>query len=178
MALSSGERSHLAIQLFRSTILTLQNSKLDLDTVVVTGSEKIREICLEYSVQTLPEAINSDLNQILGEACRCAYEYNYKQIILIPSDLANPNFQILKQFTDSPINENHLTIFPSYDGGTNCLISTLPILFPFQYGKGSAMMHIEMGRKHGYITELVDIESFRLDIDTIEDLKSVESKFS
>jgi 2-phospho-L-lactate guanylyltransferase (CobY/MobA/RfbA family) len=47
-------------------------------------------------------------------------------------------------------------------------------LYPLQYGKGSALKHIDIAIGHGYQTELVDTEAFRLDIDTIEDLQLME----
>ena len=176
LALDKEERSKIAIKLFRNTISNLIKSNLDIDIIVVTGSLLVREICLEYSIKFITEPANSDLNKILEESCRWAFEKNYKQAIIIPSDLANPNFSLLTNYTwkDTDPNQKKLTIFPSYDGGTNCLITSLPILYPLQYGKGSALKHIDIAIGHGYQTELVDTEAFRLDIDTIEDLQLME----
>ena len=176
LALDPEERSKIAIKLFRNTISNLIKSNLDIDIIVVTGSLLVREICMEYSIQYITESVNSDLNKILEESCLWAHEKNYKQTIIIPSDLASPNFSLLANYTlkDNDPNQNKLTIFPSYDGGTNCLITSLPILYPLQYGKGSALKHISIAKDYGYHTELVDTEAFRLDIDTIEDLQLME----
>jgi len=177
LALGIDERSKIAIKLFRNTISNLLKCSLDIDIIVVTGSTLVREICLEFSIPYITEPVNSDLNKILEESCNWAHGNSYKQVIIIPSDLANPNFSLLAKYTlkdtDTTI-QNKLTIFPSYDGGTNCLISSLPILYPLQYGKGSALKHIDIANSHGYKTELVDTEAFRLDIDTIEDLHLME----
>lgn len=176
LALDPEERSKIAIKLFRNTISNLLKSSLDIDIIVVTGSLLVREICMEYSIQYIAETVNSDLNKILEDSCLWAHEKNYKQAIIIPSDLASPNFSLLANYTlkDNYPNQNKLTIFPSYDGGTNCLITSLPIMYPLQYGKGSALKHIEIAKDYGYQTELVDTEAFRLDIDTIEDLQLME----
>ena len=176
LALDPEERSKIAIKLFRNTISNLLKSSLDIDIIVVTGSLLVREICMEYSIQFITERVNSDLNKILEDSCLWALEKNYKQTIIIPSDLASPNFSLLANYTlkDNDPNQNKLTIFPSYDGGTNCLITSLPILYPLQYGKGSALKHIAIAKDYGYHTELVDTEAFRLDIDTIEDLQLME----
>jgi 2-phospho-L-lactate guanylyltransferase len=176
LALDFEERSKIAIKLFRNTISNLLNSSLDIDIIVVTGSSSVREICMEYSIQFITEKVNSDLNKILEDSCLWALEKNYKKAIIIPSDLANPNFSLLAKYTlkDNDLNQNKLTVFPSYDGGTNCLITSLPILYPLQYGRGSALKHISIAKDYGYQTELVDTEEFRLDIDTIEDLQLME----
>jgi 2-phospho-L-lactate/phosphoenolpyruvate guanylyltransferase len=176
LALDPEERSKIAIKLFRNTISNLIKCNLDIDIIVVTGSLLVREICREYSIQFITERVNSDLNKILEESCLWAHDQNYKQAIIIPSDLATPNFSLLANYTlkNMDANQNKLTIFPSYDGGTNCLITSLPILYPLQYGKGSALKHIAIAKDYGYQTELVDTEAFRLDIDTIEDLQLME----
>ena len=176
LALDPEERSKIAIKLFRNTISNLIKCNLDIDIIVVTGSLLVREICREYSIQFITERVNSDLNKILEESCLWAHDQNYKQAIIIPSDLATPNFSLLANYTlkNMDANQNKLTIFPSYDGGTNCLITSLPILYPLQYGKGSALKHIAIAKDYCYQTELVDTEAFRLDIDTIEDLQLME----
>ncbi|NBU98178.1 MAG: 2-phospho-L-lactate guanylyltransferase [Spirochaetia bacterium] len=177
LALDSTERSMIAIKLFRNTISNLLKSTLDIDIIVVTGSMLVREICMEFSLPYITEPPDSDLNKILEESCTWATDKNYKQVIIIPSDLANPNFSLLAKYLYKEADtsdQNKLTIFPSYDGGTNCLITSLPILYSLQYGKGSALKHIEIAKSHGYHTELIDTEAFRLDIDTIEDLQLME----
>ncbi len=176
IAIEPEERSKLAIKLFKKTITNLLKSNLKLDLVVVTGSEVVLDICKQFGVKTIEEPKNSDLNKILEEACQWANGKHYKQAIIIPSDLANPNFLLLNKFMNFHSEENikKITIFPSYDGGTNCLITSLPILYPLQYGKGSALKHIEKAMSFGYQSELLDIEEFRLDIDTIEDLQLME----
>lgn len=167
-------RRRLAMALFRQVLGFLKDNQPDHDVLVVTGSDKVVQVATELRVQTLPER-GTGLNSAVSQAAKWA-ESRHKSICILPADLADPDPADLAQLLAYPRDKPSVTIAPSHDGGTNCLIVSPPNAIPFCYGPGSSQAHQSKAVALEIACTIAPLSSFAWDIDTSADLHRLRLK--
>lgn len=59
------------------------------------------------------------------------------------------------------------------DGGTNALLVSPPNMIAPAFGHNSCQRHIDLTREQGYEPSVLDVPALSLDVDTIDDIKSL-----
>lgn len=171
--LPAAARERLAMALFRQVLAFLGANQPSQDVLVVTGSEQVKSAAGEYGAQTLAEE-GQDLSSAITQAARWA-KGQYRTICVLPADLADPDADDLAQLLNYP-REKAVTIAPSHDGGTNCLIVSPPDAIDFHYGPDSCRAHQDAAVAHGLACTIAPLSSFAYDIDTSDDLARFSQK--
>ncbi|MCF6232370.1 MAG: 2-phospho-L-lactate guanylyltransferase [Rhodobacteraceae bacterium] len=167
-------RRRLAIALFRQVLTFLRDNQPAHGVLVVTGSDKVIQVAGEYKALTLLEA-DTGLNNAISQAAEWA-KSRYKSICILPADLADPDPDDLAQLLAYPRDGRYITIAPSHDGGTNCLITSPPGTIAFRYGPGSSHAHQREAVANGIACTIAPLSSFAWDIDTSADLHRLRLK--
>jgi len=172
--LPAAARARLAMALFRQVLRFLQDHQPGHNVLVVTSSDAVAKTAVEHGAQILNETATG-LNKAVSQAAIWARS-NYKSICILPADLADPEANDLAQLLSYPRDGRTITIAPSHDGGTNCLIATPPDVIAFRYGPGSSLAHqLEAEKNHATCT-IAPLSSFAYDIDTSVDLQRLRWK--
>ncbi|VAW00094.1 hypothetical protein MNBD_ALPHA07-1934 [hydrothermal vent metagenome] len=174
LVLPAAARARLAMALFRQVLRFLNDHQPGHDVLVVTGSDAVAKTASEFGAQILNETATG-LNKAVAQAAIWA-KPNYKSICILPADLADPEAADLAQLLHFPRNERSITIAPSHDGGTNCLIASPPDVIAFRYGPGSSLAHQLEAEKCGAACTIAPLSSFAYDIDTSTDLQRLRWK--
>ncbi len=172
--LSAPARARLAMALFRQVLGFLKRNQPGHDILVVTGSEEVAKAATELGALILNETATG-LNEAVTEAALWA-KPNYQSICILPADLADPEAADLAQLLGYPREGRTITIAPSQDGGTNCLIASPPDVIAFRYGPGSSLAHQSEAEKSHAACTIAPLSSFAHDIDTSADLHRLRLK--
>ena len=167
-------RRRLAMALFRQVLTFLRDNQPAHDVLVITGSDKVIQVAGEYNALTLLETV-SGLNNAISQAANWA-KPRYKSICILPADLADPDPADLAQLLTYPRDGRYVTIAPSHDGGTNCLIASPPDAIAFRYGPGSSRAHQREAVANNIACTIAPLSSFAWDIDTSADLHRLRLK--
>ncbi len=167
-------RRRLAIALFRQVLTFLRDNQPAHDVLVVTRSKKVIQVAEEYDALTLSET-DTGLNNAVSQAAQWA-KSRYKSICILPADLADPDPGDLAQLLAYPRNGRYVSIAPSHDGGTNCLIASPPDAIAFRYGPGSSHAHQREAVANDIACTIAPLSSFAWDIDTSADLHRLRLK--
>ncbi len=167
-------RARLAMALFRQVLGFLHRNQPDHDVLVVTGSKDVAKAATEQGALILKETATG-LNKALSQAALWA-KPNYQSICILPADLADPEAADLAQLLHYPREGRAITIAPSQDGGTNCLIASPPDVIAFRYGPGSCLAHQKEAEKCNAACTIAPLSSFAYDIDTNADLHRLQWK--
>jgi 2-phospho-L-lactate guanylyltransferase len=172
--LPAAARARLAMALFRQVLRFLKDHQPSHDVLVVTGSDAVAKTTSELGAQILNEK-STGLNKAVSQAAIWA-KPNYKSICILPADLADPEAADLAQLLACPRDGRFVTIAPSHDGGTNCLIASPPDVIVFRYGPASSLAHQKEAEKCGAACTIAPLSSFAYDIDTSADLHRLRWK--
>ncbi len=172
--LPAAARARLAMALFRQVLRFLKDHQPGHDVLVVTGSDAVAKTAVDHGAQILNETATG-LNKAVSEAAIWA-KTRYKSICILPADLADPEAADLAQLLKYPRDGRFVTIAPSHDGGTNCLIASPPDVIAFRYGPGSSLAHQFEAEKCGAACTIAPLSSFAYDIDTSADLQRLRWK--
>lgn len=172
--LPAAARARLSMALFRQVLRFLKDHQPRHDVLVVTGSRKVTEAATDHGAQILNEK-STGLNKAVSQAADWARS-RYKSICILPADLADPEAADLARLLRYPRNGRYITIAPSHDGGTNCLIASPPDVIVFRYGPGSSLAHQKEAGKNNAACTIAPLSSFAYDIDTSADLQRLRWK--
>lgn len=170
--LGADRRAELASALLRRTLNLLDgiSDRGCFDLAVVTPSDKVARMAAALDVPVIREEREEGLNEALERAARYAVERGYQRLCAIPADLAAPDPEDLLRVIGGTPMEPGVVICPSWDLGTNALVTTPPDIIRFCFGPQSARRHVEAAEAEGLTAVLLPLESLKYDIDTSEDL--------
>ncbi len=174
--LSEEERAALNQNLLLNSLNVL--STLDrIDTILVVSRDPaVLTIARDYGAKTVLENGNPELNTALKRASLVAQTYFAQEIMVIPADLPLLKKEDLNRFLEYSGKPPEVLISPDRrNDGTNCLYINPAGLIQFCYGPGSFQKHIELGKRAGARTEIIEIESLGLDLDLPEDLELLKT---
>lgn len=167
-------RRRLAMALFRQVLTFLRDNQPIHDVLVITHSRQVIQVAGEYDALTLLET-DTGLNNAVSQAAIWA-KTRYQSICILPADLADPDPNDLAQLLAYPRDGRYISIAPSHDGGTNCLIASPPDAIAFRYGPGSSHAHQRQAVANGIACTIAPLSSFAWDIDTSADLHRLRLK--
>ncbi|WP_286238060.1 2-phospho-L-lactate guanylyltransferase [Neptuniibacter halophilus] len=173
--LNRRERKKLAISLFEKNLHFFREHYPQHNLLVITGSTVIKEISEAAGAEVLTEHREmAGLNNV----ARIAAEYNaargYDSQLIVPGDIETLEKHEVEQLLNHPRGERSAIVCPSYDGGTNAILTTPPDVMPFSYGPNSCQIHLLTAFQLGLQTKRLYLEKLSFDIDRPGDLFRVD----
>jgi 2-phospho-L-lactate/phosphoenolpyruvate guanylyltransferase len=144
-----------------------------LDTVVVTDGELPAAIARDRGFEVLADHEHGH-NAAARAGIVAALARGYDRALLVPGDCPALDTAEVEALLARPVRSPSVLIVPDRHGtGTNALLLTPPDAMGPSFGPGSRARHAELARAAGANTEVVEVPSLALDVDTPEDLAAL-----
>ena len=166
----------LSSQLLDRVEVLLVKFKSCYDLAILTECNKVKSFFKNRKIMYISPQKKGTLSEKISFAERWAVKNDYKTICILPSDLANPTLEDLRDIIFFPIKENMMVICSSYNNGTNALHITIPTNFKFSYGLNSFKKHLIIAKKNKIQTKILQLNSIQLDVDNEKDLIELTQK--
>ena len=166
----------LSSQLLDRVEALLVEFKSVYDLAILTECNKVKSLYKSRNILYISPQKKGTLSEKVSFAERWAVKKNYKTICILPSDLANPTFEDLRDIIFFPMEENMMVICSSYNNGTNALHITIPTNLKFSYGLNSFKKHLTIAKKNKIKTKILHLNSIQLDVDNEKDLTELTQK--
>ena len=146
------------------------------DLAILTECDKVKSLYKNRNILYISPQKKGTLSEKVSFAERWAVKKNYKTICILPSDLANPTLEDLRDIIFFPMEENMMVICSSYNNGTNALHITIPTNLKFSYGLNSFKKHLTIAKKNKIKTKILYLNSIQFDVDNEKDLTELTQK--
>ena len=167
--LSELERSELTIAMVRDVLAALAGLKTLSGVLLVSRSPAASRLAKEFGVEVYKET-SSDLTGAVTQASGFVANRGGGTMI-VHGDVP---LATTEEFAQVLAGHNKVTIAPDqYDSGTNCIVSTPPNAFTYQFDGKSFGPHQNLARKAGFKPRIVRLPGLGLDIDTLDELRAV-----
>jgi len=171
---SDEERTKLNREMLVQTVERLQKVKGVEKILVVSRDPEALSIARNLGAQSLLENGNPGLNLALTRASLIAKAYKARGVLIIPADLPLLDPDDVQQMIGLANGKPAVVIAPDrHHEGTNAMLVSPPDLIRFDYGKGSFDRHCAHAIRAGADLQVVEKESFGLDLDWPEDLEAL-----
>ncbi|UTW03250.1 2-phospho-L-lactate guanylyltransferase [Amphritea atlantica] len=173
--LSRNQRKKLTLGLFEKNLRFFRQRYPQHNLLVVTESKRIQEISESHGAEVLLE---EEKLAGLNAAVTLAAEYNARRGIetqlVIPGDIEAIDFNEIECLLSHRLSVPSVVVCPSYDGGTNAIMTTPPNVLPFSFGPDSCQIHLLAAFEEGLHFTRLFLESLSFDVDRPEDLDRVD----
>ena len=166
----------LSSQLLDRIEILLSEFENKFDLAILTECNEVRSLFKDRDIVYITPNKEGTLSEKISFAKKWASEKKYKTICILPSDLANPTLEDLRDIIFFPIEDNMMVICSSYNFGTNALHISLPTSFRFSYGSNSFKKHLTVAKKNKIKVKILELNSIILDVDNEEDLIKLTKK--
>ena len=146
------------------------------DLAILTECNKVKSLYKNRNILYISPQKKGTLSEKVSFAERWAVKKNYKTICILPSDLANPTLEDLRDIIFFPMEENMMVICSSYNNGTNALHINIPTNLKFSYGLNSFKKHLTIAKKNKIKTKILYLNSIQFDVDNEKDLTELTQK--
>ena len=169
--LSPDQREALALALFRQTLSFFQTFPAAHHVLVVTDSERMQAIALEFGATVLLEQEATGETDAVNKATAWSVEHGFGAQLVVPADMAAWSEKDMLQLVGSPYTEPCLVLCPATDDdGTNAILSMPPDVVPFRFGDKSFPDYRQRAVERNVPCTVLRLPSLVLDLDTPEDL--------
>ncbi|WP_296057515.1 2-phospho-L-lactate guanylyltransferase [uncultured Amphritea sp.] len=173
--LSRNQRKKLTLGLFEKNLNFFRQRYPQYNVLVVTESKRIQEIAVSHGAEVLLE---EQKLAGLNAAVTLAAEYNERRGVetqlVIPGDIETLDFDEIECLLSHRVVVPSVVVCPSYDGGTNAMMTTPPNIVPFSFGPDSCQIHLLSAFDEGLHTTRLFLENLSFDVDRPEDLDRAE----
>jgi len=173
--LTPGPRRALAEAMFSDVLTALRRSSAVQDILVVTRDHGAQQIAGGHGALVLDdEEPGHNPAAMLGVSY--ALEHEYDRVLLVPGDCPMLDPRELDALIARAHDVPSALIVPDRHGtGTNALLLTPPDSLPPAFGPDSRERHVADAETAGTTSEVIEVASLELDIDTPEDLDALRS---
>jgi 2-phospho-L-lactate/phosphoenolpyruvate guanylyltransferase len=173
--LEPGPRRALAEAMFSDVLIALRRATAVDSVLVVTSDHGAQQIAAGHGTIVLDD-LDDGHNGAAARGIQQALESNMERVLLVPGDCPMLNPRELDALIARPAAARSALIVPDRHGtGTNALLLTPPDSLTPSFGPGSCERHVADARLAGTISEVVEVPSLTLDIDTPEDLTALRA---
>ena len=170
--LDTAEREQLAEVMFRDVLKQAVRARGLVETVVVTGDDKVAEIAVSLNARVIREPAEKGETNAVDFARR---QLSCEAVLIIPGDMplirAEDIEQVLAQVPKGATAPFALLV-PSHDRlGTNALLLAPPDLIKLRFGYDSFSYHMSQVSAQGLPMRFFENERIALDIDEPRDLE-------
>jgi 2-phospho-L-lactate guanylyltransferase len=173
--LPSATRRALVEAMFSDVLVALRRAQLVDRIVVVSKDHGAQRIGGGYGADVVDDEDRGH-NAAAGHGIDRAMELGAARALLVPGDCPLLDPRELDELIARPSPSPSVLIVPDRHGtGTNALLLTPPNALTPSFGEGSHERHHRHAQDAGVPAETVEVPSLSLDIDTPEDLATVEA---
>ena len=169
--LTQNEKIGLSLAMLEDVIEVVQGVDGLAPLVIVTRDARASSIAEKYGIEVIREPVG-----IRGEGPAVDYGAGIlegrgiERLLVIPSDMPQVSREDLKAILAVDAGTRSVVMAPAHDGGTNGMLRSPPTVIPSRFGPNSLSLHLQEAEARGVAARIIDLASFRVDVDTPEDL--------
>lgn len=172
--LSPAERAELVQEMLHHVIDALHRSNRIEQIAVI--SQEPSQLSLPSYVTIIPQT-EAGLNNLLEQGRSWAIANHADALLTIFADLPLVTPNDISRLVEMGEQQNSVTLAPDrHHCGTNALLSHPPAIAQFAFGPSSLESHIALAQAAGALVQLCDAPGFSLDIDTLDDLATLDAR--
>jgi 2-phospho-L-lactate guanylyltransferase len=173
--LQPGPRRALAEAMFCDVLVALRRANAIDQVLVVSSDHGAQRIAGGYGAMVLEEP-DSGHSDAATQGVREAIELGADRALLVPGDCPLLDPAEVDELIARPAPARSALIVPDRHGtGTNALLLTPPDSMAPSFGPGSCARHAAEAEAAGIAGEIVTVASLALDVDTPDDLATVQA---
>jgi 2-phospho-L-lactate/phosphoenolpyruvate guanylyltransferase len=173
--LQPAPRRALAESMFSDVLVALRRTKSIDQVLVVSSDHGAQRIAGGYGAVVVEDSDRGH-NQAAALGIARALELGAERVLLIPGDCPILAPGELDELMARVVSPPSILIVPDRHGtGTNALVLTPPDSLEPAFGPGSCERHAAHARQAGIASEVVAVPSLALDVDTPDDLATVQA---
>jgi 2-phospho-L-lactate guanylyltransferase len=179
-ALASGARRALAEAMFSDVLTALRRVTAIDEILVVSADAGAQRIAEGYGARAIEDPAESGQDQAVARAAGVARELGAAQILCLAGDCPLIDPLELETLLGKPRTAERFAVVVAdrHGTGTNGLLLSPPDAFEPRYGPGSFQRHLELAQAAGAQTEIAEIASLALDVDTPDDLAALQERLA
>ena len=172
--LSPGERRALVEAMFSDVLVALRRARRLERTIVVSAAHIAPQIAAGYGAGVAADDDRGH-NRAAAIGVQIAVEQGAERILLVPGDCPAVSPAELDALVGRPAVGRSVVVVPDRHGtGTNALLITPPDALAPSFGPDSRKRHLADAEQAGLQAEVVEIPSLAMDVDTPEDLETLQ----
>jgi 2-phospho-L-lactate/phosphoenolpyruvate guanylyltransferase len=173
--LSPGDRRALVEAMFCDVLIALRRARSVDRVVVVSGDNAAQQIAAGYGASVVSDDERGH-NNAAQVGVRTALELGAERALLVPGDCPALSPEEVDALIARPTGQRSVLIVPDRHGtGTNALLITPPDAVVPSFGPDSRKRHEATASEHELEAEVVEVASLAMDVDTPEDLETLQS---
>jgi 2-phospho-L-lactate guanylyltransferase len=173
--LSPGDRRALVEAMFCDVLIALRRAGSIDRVVVVSGDNGAQQIGAGYGANVVSDDERGH-NNAAAVGVRTALELGATRVLLVPGDCPALSPEHVDGLVSRPAPPRSVLIVPDRHGtGTNALLITPPDALSPSFGPDSRKRHQLTASEHDVAAEVVEIPSLAMDVDTPEDLETLQA---
>jgi 2-phospho-L-lactate guanylyltransferase len=175
-ALASGARRALAEAMFSDVLTALRRVQAIDEILVVSADVGAQRIAEGYGARALEDPAESGQDQAVARGAGVARARGAAQVLCLAGDCPLIDPLELETLLGKPRTAERFAVLVAdrHGTGTNALLLSPPDAFEPRYGPGSFQRHLELAQAAGAQTEIAEIASLALDVDTPDDLAALQ----
>ena len=179
-ALASGARRALAEAMFTDVLTALRRVDAIDEILVVSADIGAQRIAEGYGARALDDPAESGQDQAVVRAAAVARELGAAQVLCLAGDTPLIDPLELETLLGKPRTAERFAVIVAdrHGTGTNGLLLSPPDAIEPRYGPGSFARHLELAQAAGAQTEVAEVASLALDVDTPEDLAAMQDQLA
>lgn len=172
--LTSGPRRAMAEAMFSDVLIALRRAT-SVDEIVVVSSDHSAQRIAGGHGATVLEDVDAGHSQAASVGIAYAMSIGADRVLCVPGDCPLLDQAHIDALAAHPVSGRSALIVPDRHGtGTNALLLTPPDALTPSFGPDSCQRHYELAIEQGATPEVVSVPSLALDIDTPEDLTTLQ----
>ena len=172
-ALPQARRTELACALLEQTLRFVRAHAAGIPVLLVTDCSRFDALAADFGCTVLHEGEGGGETLAVERATSWSVVHGYTSQLVIPADMAAMDPAEFATLLAQPRPSPSLVLCPATgDDGTNAVLSTPPGAVPFRFGARSFDGYRARAATLGVPVTVLRLASFRLDIDTPEDLNA------
>ncbi len=176
--LSDADRRALVDAMFSDVLVALRRVPALERVIVVSGDRVAQRIGGGYGA-TVVEDDERGHNTAAKKGIQAALEDGIERALLVPGDCPLLDPKELEGLLVHPAGERSALIVPDRHGtGTNALLLAPPDVLAPSFGPDSRRRHMADAEAAGVPTEVVEVPSLALDVDTPDDLEALQRRLA
>ncbi len=179
-ALPSGARRALAEAMFSDVLTALRRVSAIDEILVVSADPGAQRIAEGYGARAIDDPAESGQDQAVLRGVGVARELAAAQVLCLAGDCPLLDPAELETLLGKPRTAARFAVLVAdrHGTGTNGLLLSPPDALEPRYGPGSFRRHLELAQAADVPTEVVEVASLALDVDTGDDLAALQERLA
>ena len=174
-ALQAAPRRALAEAMFTDVLTALRRARRVDAVLVVTGDHLAAQLAGSQGATVLDDRRETGQSDAAALGVARAIELEFPRVLLVPGD--TPSLDPVEIDALLAREEQGIVIVPDRHGtGTNALLLAPPLAMEPGFGPDSLERHRERAAGAGLPTEVIEVPTLALDVDTTEDLTALRER--